>query len=219
MDQRASRIHLYFHDPNDPNIALVEHNERVEVTRLTPALMEEMEISDDNHAQMQSNIGPHAYRRATTEWMLRCDIDELIHIPGDRKLADLLAQINPKEVDSIRIEMAEVLQSGRTGSAMRFRTEIPESELEAVYGDVGPLLAKRLGLIGHAGARRSREQASRTRCCRFMQYVTLTPRKGRASLWQRCWLRSGSCISIARRCRIGWALCIIGWSLAASTRN
>lgn len=149
LEQGAECLHLYFHDPEDPNIALVENNDRVDVTRLTPDLLAELAIVQNNHGLMQANIGTHSYRRSRTDWMLRCDIDELIFRADGRSLADLLAELDPKEVDTIRIDMAEYLRGGGTATTLRFRTEIADRDLEKVYGDVGPLLASRFGFLGH----------------------------------------------------------------------
>jgi hypothetical protein len=174
FEQGASRLHLYFHNPEDPNIALVENDPRVDVVRLTPQLMEELEIVHNNHGLMQNNIGPHAYSRAQTDWMLRCDIDELIYCVDGRKPGDLLATLNQNEIDVIRLEMAEHLAGPQVDGMMRFRIRMNEDDLDTVYGDVGKLLVARQGLIGH----RQGKSMSRTGVP-FLRMNTHSARMGR----------------------------------------
>lgn len=147
LELGADRIHLYFHDPDDPNIALVEADERIVVRRLTEALSTELGICNEGLSKVQDAIGRHAYSRLDTDWALRVDIDELLHVPG-HSVPEMLSNV-PDDVLTALIYMAEHLPGGARPDEYRFRTMMTDEALDRVYGAKADLVRSRMGLIGH----------------------------------------------------------------------
>lgn len=148
LDLGASRIHLYFHDPEDANIALVEGDERIDVVRMTDALIDELSIERNDLAKMQDVIGSHAYSRMDADWLLRCDIDELLYLSDGKHISEILDAV-PEDLQTLRFEMAEHLQGHAHPLEYRFRTVMENDALDAIYGSNARFLQKRMGMFGH----------------------------------------------------------------------
>lgn len=148
LELGASRIHLYFHDPDDPNIALVEQDERFVVNRVSDELLNELNADRERLSQLQDLIGTHAYDRTDTDWILRVDVDELLYPGKDRSVSDLLGEL-PKEILTLLFEPAEHIIGKKSDGQLRFRSVMSSETLEAVYGAFADLVRSRMGLIGH----------------------------------------------------------------------
>lgn len=144
----AARIVLYFHDPNDPNIALIEDASDVQPMILTDALLEELGIRRDDHASLQEQVGTHAYASLDTDWLLRVDMDELIYPTSGETLSQVLARV-PPEVEAPVIQPMEVLPGMTPDGKLRLRREMEADVLAEIYGDCAPYLKNRKGLLGH----------------------------------------------------------------------
>lgn len=144
----ATEIVLFFHDPDDPNIASVQDATDVRVVRLTDELLSEMGTDRSNHAWLQDNIGTYAYRSLKTDWVVRLDIDELLYVPDSTTLGQVLSTL-PLDVQSPVVSPLEVLPGLSPAGKHRLRGEMEPPVLAEIYEDAAQYLRSRKGLLGH----------------------------------------------------------------------
>lgn len=94
LSMGASRIWLYFDDPNDPAHAVLSRHPRVTAT-LCDAAYWLGKKRHDRHQNRQSRNARDAYDQADTDWMGHIDVDEFIQ--ADRPLSDILADVAPDD--------------------------------------------------------------------------------------------------------------------------
>jgi hypothetical protein len=102
----ASRVFLYFDDPEDPAHAAVARLSRVTATRCTEAYWAERGPRHDRHQNRQARNARDAYRRCSLDWLAHIDVDEFIH--ARRPVADILAEV-PAETRVIKLEPFEAM--------------------------------------------------------------------------------------------------------------
>jgi hypothetical protein len=104
----ASRIFLYFDDPDDPAHAAVARLRRVTATRCTAAYWADHGPRHDRHQNRQARNARDAYRRCSTDWLGHIDVDEFLH--ATRPVADILAE-QPEAVQVIKLEPFEAMHN------------------------------------------------------------------------------------------------------------
>lgn len=148
LEARASRIVIYFDDPDDPSIPLLAGQPRVETVRCTPEFWASLRLSQDVRFTKRQNAAlTHGYRNAGTEWYLAVDGDEFVYLP-DNDLQRFAGGIDPA-VRSVRFATAEAI--GQMNGDAYFRIPTSGTVLRKVYGkEAARLLRGRSGLAGHA---------------------------------------------------------------------
>lgn len=146
LAQGAARVVLYFDDPAHPALPVLAALPRVETVPCTPDFWESLGDSPDTRFTARQNSAlTHGYHRATEDWVLVVDADELVW--REAGIADLLAA-QPADTRSLMITPAEYALTGGDGAT--FRLPISRRTVNEVYGDHADIFRKRLGLIGHA---------------------------------------------------------------------
>ena len=102
----ASRIFLYFDDPDDPVHATVAKLRRVTATRCTQAYWAERGPRHERHQNRQARNARDAYRRCNLDWLGHIDVDEFLYSP--RPVADILAEV-PPATQVIKLEPFEAM--------------------------------------------------------------------------------------------------------------
>jgi hypothetical protein len=90
----ASRIWLYFDDPDDPAHAAIARHPRVTATRCTDAYWSTRGGRHDRHQNRQARNARDAYERSGTDWIGHIDVDEFLH--ASRPITGILDDIPPK---------------------------------------------------------------------------------------------------------------------------
>lgn len=144
----ASRIVLYFDNPDDPAIARVTGLQGVEAVRCDAAHWAGGR-PDTQEGRQKHNIR-RAYAGARTDWLIHVDGDELVW--SARPVAEILAAV-AAETAVVRLAPAEVLARRRNPDVSVFRLPVPDTARGtriglAAYGAEFPLL--RRGLLSHA---------------------------------------------------------------------
>lgn len=146
LDQGAERIILYLDDPQDPAIAHLKGEPRVDVRPCTPAFWGGLGLKPDaRFTRRQRAVLGQAYAELSDCWLLVVDADELMWTRG-RTLTDALATL-PDDALSLRVRSAEQVRLHDGTDA--FRTPIARPLVNDVYGEDADLLRIRNGLIYH----------------------------------------------------------------------
>jgi len=149
LEAGATRVHILFHDPTDPHIALASAHPNVDAVAFTDEVRAAMGVPVDQKDPPAKEIGTFFYPRAQTDWMIRVDCDELLYCE-DRTFSDMLATV-PEDRMSVRVLPAEALP--HDGIEQLFRLPMDPEAVHAVYGDDAPLMLRRWGLICHAAGK------------------------------------------------------------------
>lgn len=104
----ATRIWLYFDDPDDPTFAKVARLPRVTATRCTEAYWAAQGGRHDRHQNRQARNARNAQRDCDLDWLGHLDVDEYIHAP--RPVADILAE-RPLTAVALRMEPFEAVHT------------------------------------------------------------------------------------------------------------
>lgn len=151
----ASEIWLYFDDPEDPAIPVVEKVPQVRVVRCTPEHKAAHSNKAGTHEGRQKANANHAYARTGADWMIHLDADEMVQ--ADRPVAALLAEA---QGDVIRLAPFEALHYAKAALNGRpshyFRGALPDTPqgrraAEAAYGRFAGTLAA--GMLSHAAGK------------------------------------------------------------------
>lgn len=143
----AARVVLYFDDPDDPAIASVTGDPRIEAIRCTPDFWRGIGQEADARFTLRQNAAiTAAYAETDEDWLLVVDADELVHVTQGT-IPDLLAAQGP-DVSSLMVEPAEFVHAPVAGAA--FRLPIGRKFVNRLYGAEADLFRKRHGLIGHS---------------------------------------------------------------------
>ena len=97
----ASRIWLYFDDPDDPAFDRVAKLPRVTATRCTDKYWDLRGGRDTRHQTRQTRNTRDALRMCKLDWLGHIDVDEFLHAP--RPVADILAEV-PAETPALVME-------------------------------------------------------------------------------------------------------------------
>ena len=152
LDAGASRITLFFDDPEDPSISMVSHLAQVEAVPCTPAFWQSLGLdADAPFIKRQNRACKHGYDAAPHDWVLNIDADELLYVQG-RSVAQFLAKM-PRDVRSVRVQPAErVLRDGDESRAV-FRLPMTRGQIAAVYREDAPYVIRNQGLVGHSAGK------------------------------------------------------------------
>ena len=147
LDQGADRVRLFFDDPSDPAIPLVQDHPGIDAQPCTQDFWDRVGIAPDARFTRRQNLAlTVAYRETAEGWFLNVDADELVwleHAP----LGDFLAA-QEADVLSVCFRTAEAVQTPGTPGT-HFRLPIPRRARAAIYGEGGNVLMRRGGLVGH----------------------------------------------------------------------
>lgn len=149
LSQGADGITLLFDDPNDPAIAALSHNPKIECISCTEKFWESLGTNQSVQFTRRQNIGlTWVYHRTQEDWLLNVDCDEFVYVE-DRSIHGFLHQ-DCAECDAIRIQTAEVVAPTFDHDNLVFRRPMPRDKATFVYGtDLELFGPRRQGLIGH----------------------------------------------------------------------
>jgi Glycosyl transferase family 2 len=147
----ASRIWIYFDDPDDPARARISKLPKVKTTRCTDL---HWALRGGRHPKLRNRQianAVHAQRKCKLDWLCHIDADELLHAP--RPVAQILAEV-PPEVPNVLMNAFEAIHDPDLPddilTARHFRgplgPTVPDVHA-AVFGTVADVVAK--GNLGH----------------------------------------------------------------------
>jgi len=146
LSQGAERIILYLDDPEDPAIARLKGEPRINVRPCTPAFWASHGMSADTRfTRRQRHVLSQAYGEMTEGWLLVLDADELMWM-RDRTIPQALDTL-PDAAQSLRVRSAE--QVYLPGGSEGFRSPIKRGAVNDIYGENADLLRIRFGLTYH----------------------------------------------------------------------
>lgn len=148
LSMGADRIILFFDDPEDPCIAMLDHLDRVITVPCTPDFWHSLGHSQDTRfTKRQNSACRKGYDMVREGWVLNVDADELL-IVGGLDVAGFLDQF-PVDCRSVLIEPAEAINLGDEAGETAFRSKMPRHVIRKAYGDMAHLMRRNDGLIGH----------------------------------------------------------------------
>jgi len=144
----AERLHLVFDDPEDPSISRLDGHPALDIHRATPDFWRSCGAKPDGHFTHRQNMSMnYLYQRATSDWVLNLDGDELVYC-RDGRLADLL-DTQPPEVRSLLLGVAEHVGRRADGACDQFRLPMWPRLSRRVYGEFSRYMEGNKGLVGH----------------------------------------------------------------------
>lgn len=148
----ASRIRLYFDDPNDPVIAAMADDPLVDAVPCTPEFWQSIDMPPEERFTLRQNAAlTHAYQTMAEDWLLVVDADELLHVSRGflpRRLARA-----PEDMASIIVAPAEHVHSDQDATVTTFRLPITRRAVNDIYQTQSDLFRRRFGLIGHSNGK------------------------------------------------------------------
>ncbi len=143
----ASKIRLYFDNPDDEALSALAEIPIVECIRCSPDFWKAVGVGpSDRYTKRQMAALTHGYRETTTTWFLAVDADELVFLKA-HSLGGF-AQLVAADVLAVRFPTAEAVKCKQRGSF--FRLQISRQSVRRVYGERADAFLPRGGLIGHA---------------------------------------------------------------------
>ena len=144
----AHGLTLFFDNPEDPTAEVLESHPDVKVIRCTPAFWEDLGLSQEVRFPKRQNAAlTWLYRQAPADWLLNVDADEFMYIPGG---IDPFLSGFPPDVESVRVETAEVLLTNNGRADGHYRIKMEREAAKRIYGDAARFFGpKRKGLVGH----------------------------------------------------------------------
>ena len=139
--QGASRILLYFDNPQDTAIYLLQGIPGVECVRCTAPFWESLVSgARPSLVQRQELAMAHAYSRVGHGWFMKVDGDELVYLDGV-ELNDLSAA-QSAEQPAFQIAMAEQIHARDPIPGIHFRLPValPPDLVSEVYGDLAHIM-------------------------------------------------------------------------------
>ncbi len=148
----ASRIFLYFDDPDDPAYAAVARLSRVTATRCTDAYWTERGRRHERHQNRQARNARDAYEGCKADWPGHIDVDEFIHAP--RAVTDILDDL-PAAAQVTKLEPFEAMHDPQLPddiyTARVFRGALRHEHWQLRWRALGKYLAVvREGLLSHS---------------------------------------------------------------------
>jgi len=145
----AERMHLVFDDPDDPAIPRLEGIPALDIHPATEAFWQACGIGRAEHFTRRQNYAMrYLYQRATSDWVVNLDGDELVYCRDDR-LSDLLAR-QQTDVRSILMGVAEHVRRDDAAEACdQFRLPMWPGLSRRVYREFSCYMEPNRGLIGH----------------------------------------------------------------------
>lgn len=146
LQQGAQKIILYLDDPEDPSLARLKGEPRVDPRPCTSAFWADLRIKPDaRFTRRQRGVLSQAYHQLNDGWLLVVDADEMMWM-RDQSIPDALASL-PADAQSLRVRSAEQVRLANGVEA--FRTPIERAAVDRVYGTQSGLLRARFGLAYH----------------------------------------------------------------------
>lgn len=148
LEAGAEHIHIVFHDPDDPHIAMLAGHPKIECIPFTGETKLAMGLRPEASGPPQIVAGSYIYPRVGAEWLLRVDCDELVHCDG-RRIGALLAEV-PAGRQTVVFRPAEAVAHDGGDGELLFRLPMEPETVVGVYGKHAPLMERRQGLVSHA---------------------------------------------------------------------
>lgn len=146
--QGVSRFVLYFDNPSDPALSALAGIADVTCVSCTPMFWLSLgHTPEDRFVRRQCAALTHGYRQVLKGWVAVCDGDEFFQSMAGG-LHSVVARA-PDDVSAVRVLPAEPIQTDADDSLIHFRTPIPKFAVASIYGDVGLLVRRNGGLVGH----------------------------------------------------------------------
>lgn len=145
----ATKIFLFFDNPDDPSIQMVEHLDKVVAEPCTKDFWGKLDVDpSDRFTRRQNRACRHGYNSAPEGWVLNVDADELIFL-REGSIADLLA-VQSDETRTVLVRPAEEVVPPHDTGALWFRRPMSRYAVQAVYGDIAGLVIRNHGMVGHS---------------------------------------------------------------------
>jgi FkbM family methyltransferase len=151
----ALEIWLYFDDPEDPAIALVEAVPQVRVIRCTEAHKAQHSNKAGTHEGRQKANANHAYGLTAADWLIHLDADEMVQADGP-----VSALLKGVQGDVLRLAPYEALSYAKAGQNGRpdhyFHGALPADRkgrvaAESIYGRFHKAIPQ--GLLSHTAGK------------------------------------------------------------------
>jgi hypothetical protein len=147
----ASRLWIYFDDPNDPAFDLIAHLPRVKAIRCTDWYWAIRGGKAANHRRRQVLNARDAQRKCRLDWLGHIDVDEFLC--AFRPVGSVLADI-PADVPNVLMDAFEAMHDPDLHddifTARQFRGPLRDEHLAlhpAIFGAAAPAVRK--GNLGH----------------------------------------------------------------------
>lgn len=148
LDLGVRKIELFFDNPDDPAIPLLQKEDRVITHHCTPEFWRGLGVSPDRAFVKRQNAAlTAAYRGAEAAWFLAVDADEFVYL-GGRSLDDFANSLD-RGLRAVRFTPAENVRTPGIPGRW-FRLPVERRKVRDIYGDAAPFIARRGGLVGHA---------------------------------------------------------------------
>lgn len=109
LELGASRIWLFFDDPEDPAFPALSRLRRVTATRCDDDHWARLNGRPERHQNRQSKNARAAYRGCKLAWLAHIDVDEFLHLAEpESSVADILASLPPEQW-TMRVEPFEAM--------------------------------------------------------------------------------------------------------------
>lgn len=110
LELGASRIWLYFDDPEDPAFPALSRLRRVTAIRCDDDHWARLSGRPERHQNRQSKNARAAYRACKLAWLAHIDVDEFLNLaqPEAETIADILATLPPAQW-TLRVEPFEAM--------------------------------------------------------------------------------------------------------------
>ncbi|MBE1286082.1 MAG: glycosyltransferase family 2 protein [Rhodobacteraceae bacterium] len=178
LEQGADHVTLFFDDPQDPAIGVLDTHPDVTCIPCTAEFWGKIGLSPDIRFTKRQNAAiTWAYHRLQEGWLLNVDSDEFLVLKSG-SVSDLLAR-QEATTQAVRIRTAELVRPETPQPDLQFRTPMARDVARRVYQDNAKLFGpRRQGLMGHPQGK-SLTRAGLRRA-RLRQHWAEIPRQGRA---------------------------------------
>ncbi|WP_366907545.1 glycosyltransferase family 2 protein [Tabrizicola sp.] len=148
----ASRLWLYFDDPDDPAFERVAKLPRVTATRCTDWYWAMRGGRHEQHQNRQARNARHTQRKCKLDWLGHIDVDEFLH--AARPVSEILGAI-PPDIPNVLMESFEAMHTPDLPddifTARHFRGPLHRQHRDlhsAIFGPAAVALPK--GSLAHA---------------------------------------------------------------------
>ncbi|GGH27031.1 Glycosyl transferase family 2 [Cribrihabitans marinus] len=150
LEQGADGLSLFFDNPQDPAIGILERHPNITCIPCTPAFWVDLGLAQDTRFTKRQNAAlTWLYKQVKEDWLLNVDGDEFLYLE-DRDIGELLAG-QPGDVDYLSVPTAEIIAIPRPVGRLVFRLPMDRAAAKRVYGDSKHLFGpRRMGLVGHS---------------------------------------------------------------------
>lgn len=145
----AKHMHLFFDDPKDPCISMLDGIEQVTATACTDEFWRKLlgKPVIKRQGRRQNKATTFGYQQVHEGWVLNLDCDEFLHCPNVDVSAFLANQSDA--VNVIRLRPAERILPDADGGFERYRLAASKESLGLIHQEFAPVMYGRSGFFGH----------------------------------------------------------------------